>query len=37
MELSFKIDTRTETVTVDSSQVLAVLEPTEIPHPEDQT
>lgn len=37
MELSFKIDTRTETITVDSSQVLAVLEPTEIPHPEDQT
>lgn len=37
MELTFKIDTRTETINVDPSLVLSVLKPAEIPHPTDQT
>lgn len=36
MELSFKIDTRKENIDLDSSQIIAVLEPSDIPHPDDQ-
>lgn len=36
MDVTFKIDQRTETISLDPSQVISVLEPAEVPHPADQ-
>jgi nickel-dependent lactate racemase len=36
MDVTFKIDQRTETISLDPSQVISVLEPAEIPHGLDQ-